>query len=43
MPALVTVALLGIILNLVLNWGEIVAEARTPSTTLAQPAKKAAA
>jgi uracil permease len=43
MPALVSVALLGIILNLVLNWSEIVAEAHMPSATPAQPAKKAAA
>jgi uracil-xanthine permease len=31
MPALVAVALLGIVLNLVLNWGEIVNEIRKPA------------
>ncbi|HEX9114694.1 MAG TPA: solute carrier family 23 protein [Anaerolineae bacterium] len=30
MPALVAVALLGIILNLILNWGQIVSEVRAP-------------
>ncbi len=39
MPALVAVALLGIVLNLVLNWGEIVAEVRTRTQVVTQPAK----
>jgi xanthine/uracil permease len=43
MPPLVAVALLGIVLNLVLNWGEIVSEARHPSERVTEPAKEAAA
>jgi uracil permease len=43
MPPLVAVALLGIILNLVLNWSEIVSEARRPSASVTEPAKEPAA
>lgn len=32
MPALVAVALLGIVLNLILNWGQIVVEVRQPAS-----------
>jgi hypothetical protein len=42
MPALVAVALLGIILNLILNWGQIVDEIRQTRKAITAVPKAAA-